>query len=473
MWVDQIITWVNITILTYFVAINTSYLILIIISYIYIRDELQKRKAHQLTGLFTSDFYKPISILAPAFNEEASIVESVTSLLQLRYPEFEVIVINDGSKDETMNVMIKHFELKKVDRYVPLAINHKPIKAIYKSPRFPNLLVVDKENGRKADALNAGINVARHNLVCAIDADSILEPNVLKELLKVFEEDESTVAVGGIVRVANGCEFKYGEVIDVNMPKSYLACIQAVEYLRAFLFGRAGWDALDSLLIISGAFGIFDRQAVLRVGGYLHDTVGEDMELIVRLHRWHIEHKTPYRIRFVAHPVCWTEVPESGKVLSRQRNRWQRGLADTLWRHRKMIGNPAYGRVGMMAMPFFVLFELLGPVIEVLGFIVVVLSFIFGYVNIYFMILFLIASVLLGIILSVSAVLCEELTYRKYTRIRDLAKLIGYAFLENLGFRQLHAIWRFRGIIDFLKGKKEWGTMTRKGFTQAKTTPKG
>lgn len=467
--VDTLIYIVNYLILFYFVAINTSYLILIGISYVYIKKELQKRNSHELTGLFTSDFYKPISILAPAFNEEASIVESVTSLLQLRYPEYEVIVINDGSKDATMQVMIEHFKLTKVDRYVPLAINHKPIKAIYKSPRYPNLIVVDKENGRKADALNAGINVARNNLVCAIDADSILEPNVLKELLKMFEEDESTVAVGGIVRVANGCEFRYGEVIDIKMPPSYLASIQAVEYLRAFLFGRAGWDALDSLLIISGAFGIFDRQAVMRVGGYLHDTVGEDMELIVRLHRWHREHNVDYKIRFVAHPVCWTEVPESLKVLSRQRNRWQRGLADTLWRHKKMIANPKFGKVGMLAMPFFVLFELLGPIIEILGIIVVILSYIFGYINTYFMILFLIASVLLGIIMSVSAVLCEELTYRKYTRLRDLTKLIAFAFIENFGFRQLHAWWRFKGIIDFMKGNKDWGTMTRKGFSTKKT----
>lgn len=467
--VDTLIYIVNYLILFYFVAINTSYLILIGISYVYIKRELQKRNSHELTGLFTSDFYKPISILAPAFNEEASIVESVTSLLQLRYPEYEVIVINDGSKDATMQVMIEHFKLTKVDRYVPLAINHKPIKAIYKSPRYPNLIVVDKENGRKADALNAGINVARNNLVCAIDADSILEPNVLKELLKMFEEDESTVAVGGIVRVANGCEFRYGEVIDIKMPPSYLASIQAVEYLRAFLFGRAGWDALDSLLIISGAFGIFDRQAVMRVGGYLHDTVGEDMELIVRLHRWHREHNVDYKIRFVAHPVCWTEVPESLKVLSRQRNRWQRGLADTLWRHKKMIANPKFGKVGMLAMPFFVLFELLGPIIEILGIIVVILSYIFGYINTYFMILFLIASVLLGIIMSVSAVLCEELTYRKYTRLRDLTKLIAFAFIENFGFRQLHAWWRFKGIIDFMKGNKDWGTMTRKGFSTKKT----
>jgi cellulose synthase/poly-beta-1,6-N-acetylglucosamine synthase-like glycosyltransferase len=469
MWIDTLIYIVNYLILFYFVAINTSYLILIGISYVYIKKELQKRNSHELTGLFTSDFYKPISILAPAFNEEASIVESVTSLLQLRYPDYEVIVINDGSKDATLQTMVDHFKLKKVDRFVPLAINHKPIKAIYKSPRFPNLIVVDKENGRKADALNAGINVARNNLVCAIDADSILEPNVLKELLKMFEEDESTVAVGGIVRVANGCEFRYGEVIDIKMPPSALASIQAVEYLRAFLFGRAGWDALDSLLIISGAFGIFDRQAVMRVGGYLHDTVGEDMELIVRLHRWHREHKVDYKIRFVAHPVCWTEVPESLKVLSRQRNRWQRGLADTLWRHKNMIANPKYGKVGMLAMPFFVFFELLGPIIEIIGIVVVILSYLFGYINTQFMVLFLMASVLLGIIMSVSAILCEELTYRKYTRLRDLTKLIAFAFFENIGFRQLHALWRFRGIIDFLKGNKDWGTMTRKGFTQKKS----
>jgi cellulose synthase/poly-beta-1,6-N-acetylglucosamine synthase-like glycosyltransferase len=415
-------------------------------------------------GLFASNLYNPISILAPAFNEESTVVESVHSLLQLRYPNFEIIVINDGSKDQTMQVLIEEFELERVERYVPLILDHKPIRGIYRSRRFNELIVVDKENGRKADALNAGINVCRNDLFCAIDADCVLEPDVLQNMLRCFIEDETTIAVGGIVRVANDCLIEGNEIKEIRMPKSFLARIQVVEYLRAFLFGRVGWDYMDSLLIISGAFGIFDRNAVLRVGGYLHDTVGEDMELVVRMHRYHRENTIPYRVRFLPEPVCWTEVPEDINVLSRQRNRWHRGLADTIWRHRKMMFNPKYGRLGMFAMPFFFFFELLSPIIELLGYIAVILMVVLGLFNPTFAALIFAATVLLGVVLSVASVLCEEYTFRRYSKVKDVLIMIGFAVIENFGFRQVHALWRFKGLVDFLKGNKEWGAMTRKGF---------
>lgn len=451
-------------IIAYFVLINSAYLMLIGISFFHIRRQIREKDVFGLHGLFASNLYNPISILAPAFNEEATVVASVKSLLQLRFPNYEVIVINDGSKDRTMDVLISSFQLERVKRYVPLVLKHKPIKGIYRSKLYPELIVVDKENGRKADALNAGINVSRNDLFCAIDADCVLEPDVLQNMLRCFIEDESTIAVGGIVRVANDCVIEGNEIKEIRIPKSHLARIQVVEYLRAFLFGRVGWDYLDSLLIISGAFGIFDRNAVLKVGGYLHDTVGEDMELVVRLHRYHRENKIPYRVRFLPEPVCWTEVPEDRGVLSRQRNRWQRGLADTLWRHKKMLFNPKYGRLGFFAMPFFFFFELLGPVIELAGYIIIIIAFLIGAVNIQFALLFLAAAVLLGMVLSVSSVLCEEFTYRRYPKLRDVLLMTLYAFIENFGFRQMHSWWRFKGIIDFLKGNKEWGAMTRKGL---------
>lgn len=454
---------INVAIFIYFVIVNFSYITLILFSYIQTKKSKEEATIFQLSGLFDTRLYKSISILAPAYNEEASIIESTRALLNLEFADYEVIIINDGSKDETLAKLIQHFQLKKIDRYVPKNLKTKPIKSIYGSNRFPNLFVVDKENGRKADALNAGINVSRKDLICAVDSDTLLEPRVLQQMLMAFVADPTTVAVGGVVRVANGCKFELGEVTEVNVPKSIIGRIQAVEYLRAFLFGRTGWDYFDSLLIISGAFGVFDRESVIKVNGYLHDTVGEDMELVVRLHRYYRDRKEKYRVRFLPEPVCWTEVPESWSVLGRQRNRWQRGLADTLWRHRSMMLNPKYGRLGFFAMPFFLFIELLSPVIELAGYLILIISLWLGAINIQFALLFLSAAILLGMILSVLSILMEELTFRRYDRITDVMILILYAFIENFGFRQIHAWWRFKGLIDFFKGNKSWGEMTRTG----------
>ncbi|MFU8812661.1 MAG: glycosyltransferase family 2 protein [Balneolaceae bacterium] len=463
----QVLLVANFLFFAYFVLVNSSYIFLLIFSYIQTRRSRKESKIFRLSGLFDSRLYKSISILAPAYNEEESVVQSTRALLNLEFADYEIIIVNDGSKDETLQRMIDHFKLRKIDRHISTELDCKPIKAVYGSRHYPNLVVVDKENGRKADALNAGINASRKDLICAVDSDTLLEPTVLQQMLMAFVADPTTVAVGGVVRVANGCEFELGEVKSVRTPSTFVAKIQAVEYLRSFLFGRTGWDYFDSLLIISGAFGVFDKKSVVDVGGYLHDTVGEDMELVVRLHRHYRDRDEPYRIRFLPEPVCWTEVPESWTVLGRQRNRWQRGLADSLWRHRKMFLNPKYGRLGFFAMPFFVFIELLSPVIELLGYLLLIVSLAIGAINYTFALLFLTAAVLLGMILSILAILLEELTFRRYDRVKDVAKLILYAFLENLGYRQIHAWWRFRGLIDFLKGNKSWGEMTRSGtFSQ-------
>ena len=448
----------------YFLIVNVTYITLILVSLYHVKKQQRYSKVFNVEGLFQSELFAPISILAPAFNEELNVVSSIEALLQLQYPDFEVIVINDGSTDGTMDQLLNHFELYPVPVPKRQVLDHKPIKALYKSNRYKNLKVVDKVNGRKADALNAGINMATKKLICAIDADSILDPGVLKKLLKAFVEDEHVVAAGGIIRIANGCTIENYIVKDVGIPKSFLGRIQSVEYLRSFLFGRIGWDYLKSLLIISGAFGVFDRKAVLEVGGYLHDTVGEDMELVVRLHRHFIDKQEPYAIRFLPEPVCWTEVPEDWSVLGRQRNRWQRGLADTLWRHKKMMLNPKYGRLGMLAMPYFASVELFGPIIELFGFVYFFIVILVGSLNSTFTLLFLSSAILLGIILSISAVICEEFTYRRYPSLKDVLMLTVFAFIENIGFRQIHTWWRFNGLYDFFKGNKEWGIMTRKGL---------
>lgn len=457
----DILYFINIFIFGYFIVVNVSYIILMYFSYVQTKKSRKESKIFRLSGLFDSHLYKSVSILAPAFNEEESIIESTRGLLNLEFTDYEVIIINDGSKDSTLQKLIDHFKLREIDRHVPKELESEPIKAIYGNRMYPNLFVVDKANGRKADALNAGINVSRKDLICAVDSDTLLEPTVLQQMLMAFVADPTTVAVGGVVRVANGCTFKLGEVEKVNIPKTHIGRIQAVEYLRSFLFGRTGWDYFDSLLIISGAFGVFDRKAVIKVGGYLHDTVGEDMELVIRLHKYFREKGIDYRVRFLPEPVCWTEVPESWSVLGRQRNRWQRGLADTLWRHRGMMLNPKYGSLGFFAMPFYLFAELLSPIIELSGYILLGISLYLGAINIQFAMLFLTAAVLLGMILSVLSVMLEELTFRRYDRLRDILVLICYAFIENLGYRQIHAWWRFMGLVDFLKGNKAWGEMTR------------
>jgi cellulose synthase/poly-beta-1,6-N-acetylglucosamine synthase-like glycosyltransferase len=329
------------------------------------------------------------------------------------------------------------------------------------------LTVVDKVNGGKADALNAGLNVATYPLVCSIDADTLVDRNALLEVVIPFMDDpERTIAAGGTIRTANGCTVSDGAVTRIGLPRRLLPLIQVVEYLRAFLFGRLGWNRLGGNLIISGAFGLFRKDAVEAVGGYRSDTVGEDMELVVRLHRHFREAGMPYRVVFVPTPVCYTEVPENTRTLSRQRDRWQRGLADTLWRHRSMLLSPRYGMVGMVAMPYFVLVELLGPVIELCGLVVVTAQAALGLVDVQFMALYFTMSFFFGTFQSCAAILLDELTFTIYRSPGSLWRLVLAAFVENLGYRQLTLAWRVQGMIRHARGARSWGAMERTGFGQ-------
>jgi cellulose synthase/poly-beta-1,6-N-acetylglucosamine synthase-like glycosyltransferase len=325
-------------------------------------------------------------------------------------------------------------------------------------------VVVDKENGGKADALNAGLNLALYPLFCAIDADSILEPDALLRLVRPFAEAPGlTIAAGGVVRVANGCEVARGRVRRIRLARRPLPLLQIVEYLRAFLFGRMGWSGGNSLLVISGAFGLFEKRTALQAGGYATDTVGEDMELVVRMHRHCRERNRPYRVGFVPDPICWTEVPESLRVLRRQRTRWHRGLIDTLWRHRTMIGRPRFGAVGLVAMPGFLLFEMLSPAVELSGYFLLPVLWLTGLLDPLFALSFLMLAVLYSIVISVLAVLLEDITFRRYPRLRDLGLLVGAAILENLGYRQLTVWWRVRAFWEFWRGDLSWGSMERRG----------
>lgn len=459
-----IILYYNYFVFIYFAILNGTYLLMTFLSFFAIRRYMREYYLVKHKRLFQSSFYKPISIIAPAFNEEKTIVESVKSLLQLQYPEYEVIVVNDGSSDKTLNVLQKEYNLHKTHQVFQNVISCKHIDRIFLSEDYPNLKVIDKHNGGKADALNAGINVSRYPLVGAIDSDSILEPGVMLKMVRPFLDDARVIAVGGIVRVVNGCVVRAGNVVKINLSKKILPNFQIVEYLRSFLFGRVGWDVLNGLLVISGAFGLFRKDIIIECGGYKSETVGEDMELVVNMHRYMRENNRPYRITFIAEPVCWTEVPESLKDLGKQRNRWQRGLIESLLMHKKMLLNPRYGVIGLFAVPLFFFFEMLGPVVEITGFIVFALSWYFQIVNTHFAVLFLTVAIVLGVVLSISALVLEELSFRKYPKYSHLLKLFIYSLLENFGYRQIHSWWRLKGTIDFLKGKKQWGKMERKGL---------
>ena len=462
----SLLGWYETWVILYLFAISTIYMVLLLtgcvllVHYRFFRRDPEVSRCLEFSALMP-----PISILAPAYDEAATVRQSVRAMLLLRYPEFEVVIINDGSKDDTLRLLIEEFHLYKSARFFDKGLTTGPIRAIYESIDPVPLVVIDKQNTGKADSLNAGINVARYPLVCCVDADSILEEDSLLRAARPFVEDpEHVIAAGGIVRVANGCEVAGGRVVRVGVPQSWIARFQVVEYLRAFLGGRVAFSMYNCLLVISGAFGLFSKAAIVAVGGYGTNTVGEDMELIVRLHHWARREKKDYRIVFEPEPVCWTEVPESLATLHRQRSRWQRGTIQTLWAHRGMIAHPGYGLLGLAAFPYYVLFEMFGPLVELTGYIVTFMGLALNLFNHNTALLFFLAAATYGILLSVASVILEELTLRRYPKVRDLVLLLIAGVLESLGFRQLLTIWRAQAFWHLFRNGQAWGAMERKGF---------
>jgi cellulose synthase/poly-beta-1,6-N-acetylglucosamine synthase-like glycosyltransferase len=460
----QVLAGYNVVVIVYFVALNAAYLLTAILAFRALRRHARRLKSVDVEDMMGGAGVFPVSVLAPAYNEEATCVESTRSLLTLRHPSYEVIVVNDGSTDATLARLSSEFDLESAPRAPMSEVATAQVRGVYRSLRHPNLWVVDKENGGKADALNAGLNYSVTPLFCAVDADSLLEPDALTRISQPFLEDESTVAVGGVIRIVNGCEVEAGRVTRVGLPRSALARFQVLEYLRAFLWGRMGWDALGATLIVSGAFGMFRRSAVVEVGGYATDTVGEDMELVVRLHRRLRETGRRYRVVLLPDSVAWTECPETLRSLGRQRDRWQRGLVESLLRHRRMLLNPRYGRIGMLAFSYFFLLELCGPLIEGVGYVTFATALLLRAVSIPFVIAFLAVAFAFGIALSIFTVELEEMVFPRYPRVRDLLTLFWIAVAENVGYRQIITYWRIRGMVSKLRGVTGWGVMERKGF---------
>lgn len=448
--------------LSYFLALNGTYLLLTAISLVILPRFVRKQTIHRLPR-HQSGFEPPVSLIVTAFNEEAVIIPTVRALLQLDYHEFEILVINDGSKDRTLDVLIEEFNMVAVPTAFRRRIEHKPVQTIYQSRKYSNLRVIDKDNGGcKADASNAGVNGAKYGLFMPLDADTILNRDCLSLMVQPFLLNPDTVGVGGNVRILNGCGVECGHLTRVGLPKTWLGLFQVLEYSRAFLTSRVGWNRLDSLPLISGAFGLFNKEAVIKVGGYSHSSLGEDMDLVLRLHRHYRLNRLPYRIDFVADPVCWTEAPETFGVLRKQRVRWQRGLFDCLWENRKLLFHPRSRGVGWLSFPFLLFLEGISPLIEVFGLIFFILCYFLGVISLEGALAFLILSLGAGFLLSIGSILIEELTFRTYPRTKDLLILVLGAFVENFGYRQLMSFWRLEGTVKWiLRTKSSWGAMTR------------
>jgi cellulose synthase/poly-beta-1,6-N-acetylglucosamine synthase-like glycosyltransferase len=412
-----------------------------------------------------ADVAPPITVISPAFNEGATIIESVEALLALEYPAFEVIVVNDGSTDDTLQLLIDRFNLRPTARLCEWVASHAPARGFHASPLLPRLLVVDKVNGGgKADAVNAGINAARTPLICITDADTLIEPDALLRAAWPFVDEPLTIAVGGTVAIANGARVHRGRVVEARLPTRFLPLVQALEYGRSFMHARLGSDRLGTLLIISGAFGLFRREAVLEVGGYSRGSLGEDLDLVIKLHRLFRESGRPYALRFLPDPLVWTQAPESLGDLGRQRSRWERGALEAFFNHRSMALNPRYGIVGLLGFTQLLLVDVIGPIIAVLGYLLVPLCWAAGLLDADHFRAFVAVVFALGIVMSMLSLILEQVLLGKISRSRELAILAAIAVLENFGYRQLCNLWRVRGWWQYLRKQEGWGPMTRQEF---------
>ncbi len=457
-------------------SVIAIYFILMVLSALEMRDFLRKNRFADYGDIITSPISPGVSILAPAYNEGQSIVQNAQSLLSLHYGKFEVILINDGSKDDSLERLIQAFELERTRYAYHPEIETKPVRGIYRSRNrsYRRLTVIDKENGGKADALNTGINIASMELLACIDVDCILSSDSITRMVRPFMEEtnKKVIAVGGVIGIANNCDVQDGTVTKYRIPETLLGKFQVIEYFRAFLMGRMAWSRINGLMLISGAFGFFRKDIVREVGGYFPKTVGEDMELVVRMRRHMDEKKIPHKVSFVPDPLCWTEVPESEEVLSKQRNRWIRGTIETLQLHQALRLNPKYGVLGMISYPFWSVFEKAAPIIEAAGITYTIVLLIIGDFSAVYFVALLLLMYLLSLLVSSFSVMYEQIAFNHYKDKKDLRQLIWMIIVEPILIHPKIVFWGLKGHIDFIKGKGGWGSMIRTGFKKAEDKKK-
>jgi cellulose synthase/poly-beta-1,6-N-acetylglucosamine synthase-like glycosyltransferase len=455
----------GVVVVAYYAVISTYYVLIHVLALFELRDNVREVGWDPPFRPFDSPFYPGVAVLVPAYNEEATIVESMNALLALNYPDAEIVVVNDGSTDATLQTLTDKFDLAPVDAALPYDVPSEPIRGVYRSETYDDILVVDKENGGKSDALNAGLWATDKELFCAVDSDTIIERGALLEIVRPFLQDpDRTVASGGTIRVANDCTVEDGAITEVELPKTGLPGLQVMEYLRAFYSGRLGLARLNGLILISGAFGVFRTDYVREIGGYRHDTITEDFDIVIRLHRYLMDNDEEYRVDFVPEPVAWTEVPETLRVLGRQRRRWYRGMLETVVANRDMLFNPRYGRVGTGILPMFTAAEAIGPLIEGIGYVLLPIAWYLGVLDIQFFVVFFLITTGFGVFLSWFGILSEAWTFNRYQNPRQIVRLLWYGVLENFGYRQWKTYMAWRGLIEYLRGEGSWGAMERSGF---------
>lgn len=464
----------NAVVLLYFIATNCVYMVLMLICLYTVTLHSKFAARTAVAEYLDSPVTPPVALLVPAYNEEDAIIGTVVSLMRLNYPEKEIIVIDDGSSDRTLLNMIEHFQLLPMDLIYRATLPCKAPGTFYYSHRYPDLLVISKPNGGKADALNCGINMARSPYFCTVDADTVIERDALVRLMApVIHSNVNTIVSGGVVRIANGCDLQDGELKEIHLPKSWVERCQIVEYIRTFLFGRPGWNFLNATFIASGAFCLLHRESVVGAGGFSTDTVTEDIDIIATLHKHMRRKKWKYRMVFTTDPVCWTEAPSSIKMLAPQRRRWQLGLVQTVMKHNDMIFDPRYGMLGMTSMPFHAYIEAIGCLVEAAGTIMIPFSFLVGAMPFSLFLLIMGLAVGYGTLFSLGSVLLEEATLRRYPKAQHLFILVWYAFIENFGYRQMITFYRAQGVVRYFTGLRGWERVVHRGISRLATAKQG
>jgi cellulose synthase/poly-beta-1,6-N-acetylglucosamine synthase-like glycosyltransferase len=464
------------TVFVYGTTLLLIYALLAILSLTAVR-RFNKLDGHiDYTLLLNSQHTPGISVIAPAFNEALTIIENVHSLLNLNYPNYEVIIVNDGSTDDSLEKMIAEFDLAEVDFAYNERLKTKPVKRIFRSTNtaYSKLLVVDKINGKaKADASNAGINVSSFDYFLCTDVDSILDRNTIMKLIKpvMDESQKRVIAIGATLRMANSCIIEQGYMQRVVVPKQLLPRFQEIEYIRSFVMGKMGWSVINCVPNVSGGLGLFDKEIAINAGGYDPLSFGEDMELVIRMMTYCVNYQIDYAIRYIPITLCWTEGPATLKVYGRQRSRWARGLAQLMFAHRKLIFNPRYGRLGLIVMPYNFIFELMAPIVEALGIIYYIVIIILNAINWEYAWVLLVFVYTYAVMISTLSILWDQLTYHTYKTWREILTLCVTAFFEMVAYHPLIVFYSIKGYFNFIANRKHsWGNMQRQGFGQASRT---
>src|SRR3989344_727056 len=450
---EQIFSSIDLFLLTYFLLLNGFYGFLLILTNPEMIRRAQETRANDLYNILPLSLVPPISLIIPAHNEKDVILLSITAALQIKFSHFEVIVVDDGSTDETLELLIEKYRLFPVPSVFIPVLQTAPIKSCYRSKEYPQLLVLQKENRGREDAINAGINASTAPFFIGIDADSLIEPDAIHLLMQHLLTKRNICAMGGTLCIINGCTIEQGTLKKILLPPSFWGSMQVVEYLKSFFFGRVGWNKLGGSPLISGGFGLFNKQTVIEVGG-LTKVLAGDLDLTIRIHKYMHEKKQPYEIEYMFDAVVWTDVPQTYSALAKQRKRWQSSIVDVCWRYKKMFFNYKYGITGFLHFPYILFGEILGPLIEGFGYIYIIFCYFIGVLNTTFFWYLIIIAWGVSMFLTIASLIMQEIFLKKYTSKWQILKMVFYSLVENFTYRPLTVWWRIEGFCRYFTKKR-------------------